>query len=317
MDAPIVSVVIPLYNKAPHIARALTSVLKQTFQDFEVIVVDDGSTDDGAEIVRRFEDPRIRLIQQENRGVSAARNRGIEEARAELIAFLDADDEWLPDFLSTIIRMYNKFPDGGAYATSYFTTYGHALLSPKIYKIPPSPWEGAIPNFFISASEGEIITSSSVVIPRDVFNYLGLFKSGEHYGEDTEMWGRIALEYDIVFSWYRGAIIHYEAINRAANKKGIIQKHPFVDTGMRYINNTSYPRKYSVTDIKEYMEIQQMKIACRAFKSGDMKFGREILKRCDTTKHQIERVRLLIISFFPLCLYNILRNAKYKIKTWP
>ncbi|MGI6022871.1 MAG: glycosyltransferase family 2 protein, partial [Methanoculleus sp.] len=93
---PEVSVVIPLYNKAPYIARALASVITQTCQGFEVIVIDDGSTDGGAEIVRRLDDTRIRVIRQENRGVSAARNRGIESARTDFIAFLDADDEWMP-----------------------------------------------------------------------------------------------------------------------------------------------------------------------------------------------------------------------------
>jgi len=122
-DVPAVSVVIPLYNKGPHIARALNSVLAQTFQDFEVIVVDDGSTDDGAEVVRGVDDPRIRLIQQENRGVSAARNRGIEAARAELIAFLDADDEWLAEHLETIIRLRRNALEVGIYATSTLSLF--------------------------------------------------------------------------------------------------------------------------------------------------------------------------------------------------
>ncbi len=95
---PLISVVIPLYNKEPYIKRAIDSILAQKIQDYEIIVIDDGSTDKSAEVVKSFPDPRIRLIQQENAGVSAARNRGIEEAKAELIAFLDADDEWTPIF---------------------------------------------------------------------------------------------------------------------------------------------------------------------------------------------------------------------------
>jgi len=116
---PEVSVVIPLYNKAPYIARALASVITQTCQDFEVIVIDDGSTDGGAEIVRRLDDTRIRVIRQENRGVSAARNRGIESARTDFIAFLDADDEWTPTHLEALLRLRDRYPHAGAYGTAY------------------------------------------------------------------------------------------------------------------------------------------------------------------------------------------------------
>ncbi|NLZ30356.1 MAG: glycosyltransferase family 2 protein, partial [Methanomicrobiales archaeon] len=116
---PEVSVVIPLYNKAPYIARALSSIIAQTRQDFEVIVIDDGSTDGGEEIVRGFDDPRIRVIRQENRGVSAARNRGIEAARADFIAFLDADDEWMPTHLGALLRLRGRYPRAGAYGTAY------------------------------------------------------------------------------------------------------------------------------------------------------------------------------------------------------
>ncbi|MEJ2647390.1 MAG: glycosyltransferase family A protein [Sedimentisphaerales bacterium] len=106
-----ISVIIPLYNKEKYIKRALDSVFAQTYQDFEVIVIDDGSTDEGAQIVRSYNDKRLRLIEQANAGPGAARNRGINESRAEYIAFLDADDEWLPDFLVTYQKALVNHPD--------------------------------------------------------------------------------------------------------------------------------------------------------------------------------------------------------------
>src|ERR1035441_8596585 len=99
-----ISVVIPLYNKAPYVGRALSSVFRQTIQDFECIVVDDGSTDGGGDLVEKMSDPRLRLVRQANGGVSRARNQGINLARHPLIAFLDADDEWLPGFLEANLR---------------------------------------------------------------------------------------------------------------------------------------------------------------------------------------------------------------------
>jgi len=94
-----VSIVIPLYNKAPYVRRALDSIAVQTFADFEAIIVDDGSTDMGAAVVANYSDPRFRLIRQENAGPGAARNAGIAQAQGEFIAFLDSDDEWLPNYL--------------------------------------------------------------------------------------------------------------------------------------------------------------------------------------------------------------------------
>ena len=115
---PRVSVIVPLYNKAAYVRRALDSISRQTFTDFEVIVVDDGSTDKGPALVTAFADKRIRMLTQANLGPGAARNRGIERARGELIAFLDADDEWLPNYLEESVRLLDGYGTGVASITS-------------------------------------------------------------------------------------------------------------------------------------------------------------------------------------------------------
>ena len=107
-----ISVIIPLYNKEPIIERSLQSVLSQDYDDFEVVVVNDGSTDRSADIVRSINDPRIRLIEQENGGPSKARNTGTKNAKGEWILFLDADDELLPGAMrmfSTTIESYSNY----------------------------------------------------------------------------------------------------------------------------------------------------------------------------------------------------------------
>lgn len=106
-----VSVIIPLYNKQRYIQRALDSVFAQTYKDYEVLVVDDGSTDNGADIVQRCNDSGVRLIRQANAGPGAARNRGIRESSGPCIAFLDADDEWLPAFLEVSMNHLQTQPD--------------------------------------------------------------------------------------------------------------------------------------------------------------------------------------------------------------
>lgn len=106
-----VAVIVPLYNKEEYIARAIDSILRQTYQDLELVIVDDGSTDNGPDVVRQYRDSRFRLIQQANAGPGAARNRGISESSAPLLAFLDADDEWLPTFLEESIHALKHNPE--------------------------------------------------------------------------------------------------------------------------------------------------------------------------------------------------------------
>ncbi len=118
-----VSVVIPLYNKAAFVERSVRSALTQTHADFDLIIVDDGSTDRSAQIVSAIGDTRIRLVQQDNAGPGAARNRGIAEAETDLIAFLDADDTWRPEYLERSIQYLQAQPDEVAMVAAGYNVF--------------------------------------------------------------------------------------------------------------------------------------------------------------------------------------------------
>ena len=313
-DNPEVSVVIPLFNKGRYIARAINSVLAQTFQDFEVIVVDDGSTDDGAVVVKGFDDPRIQLIQQENRGVSAARNRGIEAARAELVAFLDADDEWLPDHLETLVRLCKMCPEAGAYTTAYLVKYPDSRLkTPNYHAIPGKPWEGLIPSYFKSAAFGASPASTTVVgIPKLILKEMGCFNTETWWGEDTDLWGRIAFKYPIAFSWSGLGIYHTEATNRLCNRIEPINEHIFVKTAKNAIEAGDIPPDI-YEDLLAYLDKKQIETAWKNYLANKPDLARKNLKGCMTDKHTINKYWALFWTYIPLNIYYCIRNIKSRL----
>ena len=144
-----ISVVIPLYNKEKQIKRTLQSILAQTFQDFEIVIVNDGSIDNSIIEVEKVKDSRIRLIHQKNAGVSAARNKGIEEAKYELIAFLDADDEWKSKYLEVQYNLYRKYPECDIFACNYeFVNEKHDISPTIIKKLSFEENDGILNNYF-------------------------------------------------------------------------------------------------------------------------------------------------------------------------
>lgn len=195
------SVVIPLYNKAATVERAINSVLNQTVQDFEIIVVNDGSTDKGPDIVPAINDYRIRLIHQENQGVSAARNRGIAEAKHDLIAFLDADDEWCQEYLETIRRMVILHPDCSLYATRYFLRAPSGKQQPAIVRSLMNDFEGSIDNYFeIAANSNPPVWTSATCVRKTALEKIGGFPVGVKSGEDLLTWARLAVRFKVSYS---------------------------------------------------------------------------------------------------------------------
>jgi glycosyltransferase involved in cell wall biosynthesis len=313
-SAPKISVIIPLFNKEPHIARALNSVLNQTFQDFEIIVVDDGSTDNGANIVREFTDMRIRFIQQENQGASSARNHGTDCAKGELIAFLDADDEWTSLHLELLTTQLELFPEAGAYSTSYtFCRKDGSIFHPNYKAMPPFPFEGLLPNYFKSASLGDPPICTSVVgIPKKIFREMGGFLPSEWMGEDHDLWGKIALVYPIAFSSEVGCIYHTDAVNRACDKKLPTTEEAVVRMGKDAINKGIVPSKI-LKDFREYIAYKEILRARNNIFANNFAEARKILLDTKTQHHNYEKIFWLLISFFPKSLFHGLLSMKRRV----
>lgn len=197
-----ISVVIPLYNKEKQIAHTLQSVFNQTFQDFEVVVVDDGSTDGSVAEVEKLSDSRIRLIHQKNAGVAAARNRGIEEAKGDLIAFLDADDEWKPEYLATQYHLSQKYPDCNVFACNYEFRNIEGKVTPTIIrKLPFTGEDGILSNYFeVASCSHPPLWTSSIVVKKQAIQAIGGFPVGIRSGEDLLTWARLAVNGQIAYS---------------------------------------------------------------------------------------------------------------------
>lgn len=195
-----VSVIIPVYRVEKFIAATVQSVLEQTYKDFELLIVDDGSPDQSIEICQRFNDPRVKIICQENRGVSSARNTGIRYARGNYLAFLDADDLWLPEKLGKHVEHLDKFPSVGvSFSCSAFIDEAGQPLG--IYQI--SKLKEITPRYVLCRNP--VGNGSVPVIRREVFEAIRFqehlegtgkdcyFDEQFHHFEDVECWLRIAL----------------------------------------------------------------------------------------------------------------------------
>lgn len=209
-----ISVVMPLYNKAPYVARAIESIQQQTHASGEIVVVDDGSTDGGAHVVEKLalRDARIRLVRQRNAGPSAARNLGIREATGEFIALLDADDEWAPHFLELAASTFEQHPEAALCALAYEVVYPSGSKQGLDFRCGiPTGGAGIVENYFQALLDGAPpVWTSSVMIRRAVFERLGGFPPLAR-GEDTAFWSNVAVSYPIAFANVVSATFHLDA----------------------------------------------------------------------------------------------------------
>ena len=227
---PLITVVIPLYNKAATISSTLVSIVAQTYEKLEIIVVDDGSTDSSVSRVRQFNDSRLRLVKQRNRGQSAARNNGIELSQGEYVAFLDADDTWDVDHAEKLVDLILFYPQSGLYATAYrsifqrnYVTETKALCNTVGKKL------FLIEDYFSQAAAAPIVWIGAVCIPKIVLNELGGFIEGQHRGGDRELWARIALSHKIAYDSRVSVSYNCYVPGRESNRQRQLQWPPTLD----------------------------------------------------------------------------------------
>ena len=197
------SVIIPLYNKAPYVAKAIHSVLSQSFTDYELVVMDDGSKDGSFEVAKSIIENRgnCHLYRQQNAGVSVARNNGVALSRGKYICFLDADDWWDSFFLEEMAKLIDDFPEAGIYGTNY-TILNETRRKTRMAKIGvEESFERGYINYCKTYAKTMYmpLTSISVAMPRYVFDEMKGFPKGIKLGEDFTLWIRIALKYKVAF----------------------------------------------------------------------------------------------------------------------
>ncbi len=224
-----ISVVVPLYNKERSIVLTIESVVNQTYKDWELIIINDGSTDNSLEVVKNFveglkiEDCRLKILSKPNGGVCSARNRGIQEARGEYVALLDGDDLWDKEYLAEQIKMIHDYPDAAMWGIN-FAELSEGKLIRKLETALPEGYRGYVENYFqMQGRVSDLFCSSSVLIRKDVFDKVGLFDERIKYAEDSDMWFRIISNYPVAF--YDRYMVHYlyDAENRAMNRKRLLK----------------------------------------------------------------------------------------------
>jgi len=264
------SIVIPLYNKANFIENTLKSVLNQTFTDYEIIVINDGSTDDSVTKVIAFNDSRIQLYNQENQGASVARNHGIEKAKYEYIAFLDADDLWMINHLQILNTLIQNFPNAGIFASRYELVFNNGGNEIPKFKGISAHYEGIVADYFETSLPYPIATSSSIVIPKGVFEKTGYFKPAISSGQDVDMWIRIASKYPVVISnKVTASYLHY--IEDSLSKTPILDKklNDFKDYKQEEESNPS---------LKKYLDTYRIEYALQYKIAGASKKSKELFK---------------------------------------
>jgi len=269
------SVIIPLFNKEKDIVNTLTSVCNQTFTDFEIIIVNDGSTDSSVKNINAINDDRIRIFSKKNEGVSIARNFGVEKAISNYIVFLDADDYWYPNHLKNIFELINTFPNHLWFASAYEKQRNNNLITPMVSPIieKGKDWYGEVDDFFANSLIDCLAWTSSVCMKKIFFNSLNGFDAFTTHTEDIDLWIRAALKSPLVFSNKITARHILDASNRSSIKQ--LQERNYIDFD-KFIKDEN--KNFS---LKKYLDLNRYSLAIIYKLHGDIHSFKNIISKVE------------------------------------
>lgn len=308
------SVVIPLYNKCDHIQETVESALTQKFKDYEVVIVDDGSTDGSLDIVKKIHSDKVRIFQQPNQGVAVARNTGIEKANGEYIAFLDADDVWHPDYLETINELVESYPQSDIFVTAYevLMKNGKINMSTRM-----QPEKGCLESYWLTLTEKyDFVWTSATVIRRTALQKAGMFKPGEKIGQDLDMWARVAR------SNSRVAYSSKVCVTYTRNAKENARTRVKIAWARAFLKDLEEELQKKDRTEKEMTAIQKkydMKMTVYIFTSilaGEKKRAWNVLhhwKGERNRRNRILRMGLRIAAIMPTCVNQALYKARLRL----
>ncbi|EDP94227.1 glycosyltransferase family 2 protein [Kordia algicida OT-1] len=244
---PLFSVIIPLYNKEKYVQQTVQSVLQQTFVDFELLIVNDASTDDSVAVVSQFSDERIRLIENpKNLGLSATRNHGISKAKGTIIALLDADDLWLPTFLETIKSLYDSFPEAVIFGTDYVETYTSQedLVPQKNISASLQGTSFLVPDFFEASMFQPIFLQSSVAFKKDICTEKEVFDSKITFAEDIDFYIKYGSQYRVAYHYEALSEVRFDVPNQMSKNSIVSKALPDLDKYEDLAKENSSLKKY-------------------------------------------------------------------------
>ncbi len=302
---PFFSVIIPLYNKADYISECLKSALNQNFDDYEIVIVNDGSTDSSVTKVETFTSDKIKLFHQDNLGVSKARNNATSFAKGIYIAFLDADDLWKPNHLECLKASIDFRPNAGLYANNYAIKYSKTHISPAKLNIDLSQSQPmVVDDFFKASTYDTLIWTSAVSIKKDKFFDYGMFNTNYSTCEDLDLWFRITLKEVVVFN-PESTMIYNKSIDGSLGKKEDDRSRSiFLNSFIAYENDNTY--------LKKYLDFKRYGLALRTKINGESKIYKDTLKTINFKNLNFKQ-RLLLKTPTPI-LKSLNRIRPYAIK---
>ena len=297
---PSFSILIPVFNKEKFVAKTIKSVLSQTFADFEIIVINDGSTDKSEAEILAIADERIRYFSKKNEGVAVARNIGIAKASADYICFLDADDFWFPNFLQTMNHYIQKLPDEKVFACAIEIETNKKTFPAKYSINKKSDYE--IVNFFEASQKEAVLWTSAVCIHKEVFKKSGVFDEQLKISEDTDLWIRIGLNYKVVF-------IQQILARYVFDEKSISRN-------LNYIFEDAFFEKQAKEEklnpaLKKYMDLNRFSSIIKHHLNGDLKSGAKMYAEIDL-KNLTKKKRILL-ELTPILLKLLVRFQRFLV----
>tara|TARA_R110002096_G_scaffold34232_2_gene97873 strand:- start:181 stop:1119 length:939 start_codon:yes stop_codon:yes gene_type:complete len=291
---PFFSVIIPLYNKENYIKDTINSVIKQSFSDFEVIIVNDGSTDKSLIKASQINDSRITIIYQKNSGAPIARNNGISLAKSKYIALLDADDYWHPNHLLELKKLIEIFPTAGLFCNNYQVYYTSDVVRSAKFNFDFKKDCLVVDDFFKASVTNCVAWTSGVAFTKEKFDAVGGFDSTLNAVEDLDLWVKLALKYQVVFN--PTITMSYKIFIGDS-----LSKREYNDIRYEFINNFSEEEKLNPS-LKLYLDVNRFAVALRCKMNDEEELYKKLKSDIDFNNLNFKQKLLLSCPKFILKL---------------